>query len=113
MGLAKKLRDKEELKKEKVKGFLKIDHDHEDFYIELLINAATQRAESYINRDWEDEEDIPADITIGCLKAIASWYETRTDDQQSQQAGYSNKQMGETPWAAQKLWALYRLEPGL
>jgi len=59
--------------------FLKVDHDEEDNYINLLITASKSFTESYLNSKFESYGDpYPAEFDLARLQLIGQWYEDRT-----------------------------------
>lgn len=60
-----------------VKNYLKIDHDVDDQLISTMIVAAQNFIQAYLNRKFDDFEEIPDEFTIAALAIIAHWYENR------------------------------------
>lgn len=82
-----------------VKPFLRIEHDADDATLELLLEAAYDRAEHTLNRGWEAGK-VPADIKLSILQIIAFWNENRGDT-------------SAIPEQAEKTLHRYRFLPGL
>lgn len=58
--------------------YLKVDHDAEDMYINLLIKASKSFVETYLNLKIDDfGEDYPSEFDIARLQLIGQWYEDR------------------------------------
>lgn len=66
-----------ELDLDTVKNYLRIDHNEDDSLLSLMIIAAKSYIQSYLNKKFEEFEEIPDEFTIACLALIAHWYENR------------------------------------
>lgn len=66
-----------------VKNYLRVDHDEDDSFIELMINASRSFVETYLNRkldsfDGYSNGEYPQEIDIARLNVMSQWYDTRT-----------------------------------
>jgi hypothetical protein len=103
------------------KNYLKVEHDLDDAFITDLIEIAKEQADHYLQNEFEDLNDagelvdqpIPFSCKLACLKMIASWYETRSDDITGINAGGVTISLGEIPWNAIRLLQPYRRLVGL
>ena len=66
-----------ELDLDTVKNYLRIDHNEDDSLLSLMIDAAKSYIQSYLNKKFDEFEEIPDEFTIACLALIAHWYENR------------------------------------
>ena len=82
-----------------VKPYCRIETDADNAVIELLTDAAIQKADDYLCRDFEAGARELANIKLGCLQAVAYWYENRGDT-------------ASLPPAAIEQLKPYRFEPG-
>ena len=105
---------------QEAKKYLKVEHILDDQYITDLIEISKEQADSFLNNDFLEEVEgewvdipIPFSIKLACLKMIASWFETRSDDQTSVNAGGVTVQLGDMPWDSARLLYPYRRLPGL
>jgi len=67
-----------------VKNYLRIDHDLDDKLLVLMIESAKNYVQSFINRLYDDFEEVPTEFVIAALNLIAQWYENRTIQSESQ-----------------------------
>lgn len=103
------------------KHYIKVEHDQDNDYITDLIAISIEQADLFLQNDFRKQDEngewvdlpVPFSIKLACLKMIASWYETRTDDQPSVNAGGAVIQLGEIPWDSQRLMYPYRKLVGL
>ena len=104
-----------------VKNYLRVTTNADDDYITDLMQIAKEQADSYLQNDFTEQNEagewvdtpIPFSCKLACLKMVASWYETRSDDITSINAGGVTVQLGEMPWSAQRLLNPYRRLVGL
>jgi uncharacterized phage protein (predicted DNA packaging) len=104
-----------------VKNYLRIDQDLDDDFLADLIKIAQEQADAYLQNEFKEQNEsgewvdipVPFSIKLGCLKMIASWYETRSDDTNGVNAGGVTLQLGDIPWDAQRLMNPYRKLVGL
>ncbi|MBE5799355.1 MAG: phage gp6-like head-tail connector protein [Clostridiales bacterium] len=61
----------------KVKAYLRIEHDEEDGLIKDLINAAEAAANDYCRVVFEDMDDIPEVVRHAILLYVSHYYENR------------------------------------
>lgn len=66
-----------------VKNYLRVDHDEDDGFIELMIDASRSFVETYLNRkldnfDGYTDRNYPKEIDIARLNVMSQWYDTRT-----------------------------------
>lgn len=63
-----------------VKNYLRIDHEDDDVMLNLMLSAAKNYIQSYLNKkfsDFESEGSIPEEFSIACLALVSHWYEKR------------------------------------
>jgi uncharacterized phage protein (predicted DNA packaging) len=60
-----------------VKQYLRVDHSDDDALISMMITAAQSFIQSYLNKKFDEFEEIPDEFTIACLALISHWYENR------------------------------------
>lgn len=82
---------------EKIKSYLKVEHNLEDDLISLFTAAAIQKVATRLNRGFDK---VPADVELAIYKIIAYWYENRNDQ-------------NTIPAEAEELLAPYYRMPGL
>lgn len=66
-----------------VKNYLRVDHDEDDGFIQLMIDASRSFVETYLNRkldnfDGYSDGKYPGEIDIARLNVMSQWYDTRT-----------------------------------
>lgn len=66
-----------------MKNYLRVDHDEDDSFIMLMLEASKSFVETYLNRKLNTftegkEENYPAEIDIARLNLMSQWYDTRT-----------------------------------
>lgn len=61
-----------------VKAFLRVDQDHENDTIMLLINAATEAALRHVH-NFNPDDDIPHGLKLAILVHVASAFRNRED----------------------------------
>jgi hypothetical protein len=99
-----------------VKNYLRVDHTLDDAYIADLIEISKEQADSFLQNDFLEQNEagewvdspIPFSCKLACFKMIASWYETRSDDQTGINAGGVTVTLGEMPWTAMRLLLPYK-----
>lgn len=104
-----------------VKAYLRIDQDLDNDFLADLIKIAQEQADAFLQNEFKELDEngewvdipIPFSIKLGCLKMIASWYETKSDDTSGVNAGGVTLQLGDIPWDAQRLMSPYRKLVGL
>lgn len=70
-----------------VKDYLRIDHDDDDEFLNIILVSARSYIQSYLNLKFDDFEEIPDEFTIACLAICAHWYENRQVQQESNGKG--------------------------
>lgn len=70
-----------------VKDYLRIDHDDDDEFLNVILVSARSYIQSYLNLRFDDFEEIPDEFTIACLAICAHWYENRQVQQESNGKG--------------------------
>lgn len=60
-----------------VKNYLKIDYEDDDQLLNLMIISAKSYIQSYLNKKFEEFEEIPSEFSIACLALVSHWYERR------------------------------------
>lgn len=60
-----------------VKEYLRIDHNDDDEMLITMLTAAKSFIQSYLNKKFEDFDELPNEFTIACLAIISHWYEKR------------------------------------
>jgi hypothetical protein len=82
-----------------VKPYLRVEHSADNALIKLLTDAAIQKADEFLNREFPINSGELSNIKLGCLQAVAYWYENRGDT-------------ANLPPSAVDLLQQYRFEPG-
>lgn len=82
-----------------VKPYCRIETEADNAIVTLLTENAIQLADQFLCREFVANAPELANIKLGCLQAIAFWYENRGDT-------------GKLPPAALELLKMYRFEPG-
>lgn len=68
-----------ELDLEMVKNFLRVDHDEDDMFIQLMIRASKSFVETFLNQPLSNfGETYPEEIDIARLQLMSQWYDVRT-----------------------------------
>ena len=70
-----------------VKDYLRIDHDDDDEFLNIILVSARSYIQSYLNLKFDDFEEIPDEFTIACLAICAHWHENRQVQQESNGKG--------------------------
>jgi uncharacterized phage protein (predicted DNA packaging) len=104
-----------------IKAYLRIDQDLDDTFLADLIKVAQEQADNFLQNEFQEQNEsgewvdipVPFSIKLACLKMIASWYETKSDDTSGVNAGGVTLQLGEIPWDAKRLMRPYRKLVGL
>jgi uncharacterized phage protein (predicted DNA packaging) len=84
-----------------VKGYLRVDHNVDDDLINTMIVAAKNFIQFYLNRKFDEFEEIPEEFTIALLAIVAHWYENR-------QIQSADSTQNELPYIFSDLLDLYR-----
>jgi uncharacterized phage protein (predicted DNA packaging) len=66
-----------ELTLDMVKEYLRIDHTEDDNLLNMMLVAAKSFIQSYLNKKFDEFEEIPDEFTIACLALVSHWYEKR------------------------------------
>lgn len=82
-----------------VKPYCRIESAADNAIVQLLTDNAIELADQYLCREFEINAKELANIKLGCLQAVAFWYENRGDT-------------GSLPPTALEILKLYRFEPG-
>lgn len=98
------------------KNYLRVEQDLDDPFISDLVTVAMEQADNFLQNDFKEQNEagewvdlpVPFSVKLACLKMIASWYETRSDDVTQINAGGVTTQLGEMPWSAQRLLHPYK-----
>lgn len=106
---------------EEVKNYLRVEHTLDDAFITDLMEIAKEQADHYLQNDFKElsetgewvDAPVPFSVKLACFKTIASWYETRSDDITSINAGGVTVALGEMPWDSIRLLQPYRRLVGL
>lgn len=99
-----------------VKRYLKLDEEDtdEDNELIMMIDAAIDRADRYINKDWNSSDIVPEGIRLACMAMISSWYEHRDDSTSETDLGdYRVKLSKEIPGDMCDRLMVYRILPGV
>lgn len=67
-----------------VKNYLRVDHNLDDAIIQMMIDSAKTYVQNFLNRSFEDFEQVPTEFVIAALNLIASWYEQRAIQSEGQ-----------------------------
>ena len=63
---------------EMVKNFLRVDHDEDDAFIQLMIRASKSFVETFLNQPLTNfGETYPEEIDIARLQLMSQWYDVR------------------------------------
>lgn len=63
---------------EMVKNFLRVDHDEDDTFIQLMIRASKSFVETFLNQPLTNfGETYPEEIDIARLQLMSQWYDVR------------------------------------
>lgn len=60
-----------------VKKYLRIDYSDDDEMLMTMLISAKSFIQSYLNKKFEDFDELPDEFTIACLAIISHWYEKR------------------------------------
>lgn len=60
------------------KQWLRVDYDEDDTLIEAMILAAQGHIETYLNRKFDDFDELPDEFTIVCLGLVNAYYDNRS-----------------------------------
>jgi uncharacterized phage protein (predicted DNA packaging) len=60
-----------------VKEYLRIDHNDDDKMLSTMLIAAKSFIQSYLNKRFEEFDELPDEFTIACLAIVSHWYEKR------------------------------------
>ncbi|PFF30668.1 DNA-packaging protein [Bacillus cereus] len=59
------------------KNYLRVEHTDDDQLIELIIVAAKSFIQSYLNKKFNEFEELPDELTVPYLALASHWYERR------------------------------------
>src|SRR5215212_9540928 len=95
---------------EDAKRYLRVDHNQDDYLVELQLQAACDEAEDYIGHDFPDRPDsVPAQVEVAILRILASLYEHRDDETTNQSLGDESRNRGGVARDAAKMLSVYRV----
>ena len=60
-----------------LKDYLRIDHDTDDGFLDIILVSSKSYIQSYLNIKFEEFEELPDEFTIACLALCSHWYENR------------------------------------
>jgi uncharacterized phage protein (predicted DNA packaging) len=106
---------------DEVKAYLRVSHTADDGFISDLMEIAKEQADAFMQNDFTAENDtgewvdtpVPFSVKLACFKMVASWYETKSDDITSINAGGVTVQLGDMPWSSKRLLYPYKRLVGL
>lgn len=70
-----------------VKDYLRIDHDDDDEFLNIILVSSRSYIQAYLNIKFEEFEETPDEFTIACLALCSHWYENRQVQQESNGKG--------------------------
>jgi uncharacterized phage protein (predicted DNA packaging) len=89
-----------------VKSYLRVEHSEEDTFLNMLITAARNYAEVFLNRPIRQEDmtaettwEVPESVRLAMLMLVAHWYDNR---------GVIGKVDGEIAFSVSALLTPYR-----
>lgn len=66
-----------EIDLEILKNYLRIDFDYDDVFLETILAASKSFIQSYLNKRFDEFDELPYEFTISCLALCAHWYENK------------------------------------
>lgn len=73
-----------ELTLEDAKGYMRIEYDYDDTYINFYLNSAQSYIQNMLKLKFEDfGEDLPQELTLPCLALCQHWYSKKGIEEDS------------------------------
>lgn len=61
-----------------VKQHLVVEYNEDDALIQQYLDGAKSYIQSYLNRSFEEFDELPEEFTLAALQIISHWYENRS-----------------------------------